>query len=113
MTSTGAGLGRPAGLRGPATRTLVRHDRAAHQQLAAPDSPWLPAAERARQAGDPGPAAPAQSLRLLHILRRFGEEQLRCLETWEIPPRRERGSRAVDHNLIGYRSVAPLHRCPL
>ena len=54
----------------------MRHDRAAHQQLAAPDAPGLPALQRAGQAGQPGPA---HRLRLLHVVRRLGEEQLRIL----------------------------------
>ena len=85
---------------------LLRHDRAAHQQLTAPDAPGLPALQRAGQAGQPGPAPPAHRLRLLHVLRRLGEEQLRILRARQVQTQ----PRAV---LPADGGIAPLHQCHL
>ena len=79
-------LRRDLGLAGPSTGALTRHDRAAHQQLAAPYAPRFPALKRAGQAGNPSPAATAHGLRLLHIPGRFGEEQFRFLGARKVKP---------------------------
>src|ERR1700733_5228932 len=110
-------VGGYSGLAGAPAGALARHDRTAHQQLAAPDTPGLAALERAGQAGDPGPAAPAHGLRGLHVLRRLGEEQLRILHARQIQAHRELGRRQLTHHadrshayladLVEYRSLAP------
>src|SRR5580704_12445320 len=92
------------GLDRTAASTLMRHDRAADQQLAAPDTPGLAALERAGQARDPGPASPAHRLRPLHILRRLGEEQLRILPAGKIKSKPRRVYPADGGS-------TPLHRC--
>ena len=94
------------GLARTPARTLMRHDRAGHQQLAAPDTRGLPALKRACQAGDPGPASPAHGLRLLHILRRLCEEQLRVLPAGKIKSRRQRGPRPGHHQLVRHAGLA-------
>src|SRR6202046_5834901 len=100
------------GLARTSARPLARHDRAPHEQLSAPDAPGLPALERPRQAGDPGPALPATRLRLLHVLRRLGEEQLRILRARKIQAGRERGSgnlsRACHDELIRHTDLGGL-----
>src|SRR5215470_10882433 len=137
-------------LRGPVLRghfglartppwALTRHDRAAYQQLAAPDTPGLPALERTGQASQPGLASPAHRLGRLHVLGRLSEEQFRVLRARKIHAHRERGDRTShrdDADLIEYLpdvwllprhhgsgrleprrarladgGIAPLHRC--
>src|SRR6476661_11033399 len=101
---SGAGPDRDDVLARTSARALMRYDRAAHQQLAAPDAPGLPALQRAGQAGQPGPASPAHRLRLLHVLRRLGEEQLRILRT--------RQAQAQPRSVLpADAGIAPLHRC--
>src|SRR5271165_5543694 len=87
------------GLAWTPARALARHDRAAHQQLAAPDAPGLPALERTGQAGQPGLAAPAHRLGRLHVLGRLGEEQLWVLRARKIQAHRERGRRTGHREL--------------
>src|SRR6185437_8271412 len=127
------------GLARTSAGALARHDRAAHQQLAAPDTPGLPALERTGQAGQPGLTAPAHRLGRLHVLGRLGEVQLRVFRAREVESSRERGGRAGDLDdsdlieylpdvwLLPYRQrpgrleprrvrlvdggIAPLHRC--
>ena len=94
------------GLARTPARTLARHDRAAHQQLAAPDTPGLPALKRACQAGDPGPASPAHGLRLFHVLRRLCEEQLRVPNAGKIESHRQCGLRPGHHQLIRHAGLA-------
>ena len=106
-SAAGGRSGGHPGLARTSARTLARHDRAAQQQLAAPDTPGLPARERTGQAVDPGPASPAHGLRQLHILRRFGEEQLRVLRARKIESYRERGGLAGHHELIRCSDLAP------
>src|SRR4029077_4786221 len=93
------------GLARTPTWALPRHDRAADQQLATPDTPGLPALERTGQAGQPGLTAPAHRLGGLHVLGRLGEEQLRVLRARKIQAHRERGGRTShphDAGLIEY-----------
>src|SRR3984957_20241244 len=100
------------GLARTSARPLARYDRAPHEQFSAPDAPGLPAIECSRQAGDPGPALPAHRLRLLHVLWRLGEEQLRILRARKIQTYRERGSgnfiRSCRHELIRHTDLAGL-----
>jgi len=60
-------------------RSLARHDRAAQEELAAPDSPGLPPLPCSGEAGGPRGALPAESLGRLYVIRRLGEEQLRVI----------------------------------
>ncbi len=67
-----AGPGRSGcdlGLPRTPSRPFARHDLAAQEELAAPDSPGLAALNRTSQAGDPCRAAPAECLGVLHVLR--------------------------------------------
>src|SRR5690349_16143509 len=93
------------GLARTPTRALARHDRAADQQLATPDTPGLPALERTGQAGQPGLTAPAHRLGGLHVLGRLGEELLRVLRVRKILAHRDpvgRASHRHDADLIEY-----------
>src|SRR5579862_9727356 len=73
-------------------RALARHDRAAQEQFAAPDAPRLPPIECALKAAEPRPASPAERLRRLHVLRAFGEEQLRVFGAGKIQATRHAGA---------------------
>src|SRR5215469_12982187 len=81
--------------RAPA-RTLARHDLAAQEQLAAPDSPRLPSLERACEARHPRRAAPAQELRALHVRRGLGEEQVRVVRAGKLVTAWHPGDRGRD-----------------
>jgi len=104
------GLARTAGT------TFTRHNRATHEQLAAPDTPRFAALKRAGQTGGPGPAAPAYGFRLLDTLRRLGEEGLRVPYTGKVKSHRQRkpGPRRRRRLILNSRladgGIAPLHR---
>ncbi len=104
-------LGGHIGLAGASAGTLARHDHTVDQQLAAPDTPGLPAPDRTGQAGLPGPASLAQGLGLLYIPRRLGEEQLRTLAARMIRARQERGNRG-SHAGARVPGRASHHRAP-
>src|ERR1700760_2469222 len=74
-------LGRLLGVRlaGTAARPLAGHDRAAQQQLAAPDSPRLTPLEGALESGRADPAVLAERLGRLHVGGCLGEKQLRVV----------------------------------
>jgi hypothetical protein len=81
--SHSGGSGRYFVLPGPSAWPLAWHDLATKEQLAAPDSPGLPALERTSEARHPRWAAPAQVLSALHVLWRLGEEQVRVVRAWQ------------------------------
>ena len=58
---------------------LAGHYHTPQEQLAAPDAPGLGALERAGQAVSLPRAPTAQCLRVLHVIRRLGEEQIRVV----------------------------------
>ena len=68
----------------PSPRSLARHDCAAQEELAAPDSPRLPPLPCSGQAGGPPRALPAQSLGRLHVIRQLGEEQPRFIRAGQV-----------------------------
>src|ERR1700760_150496 len=108
-------------LTGTPARALAGHDLAPQKQLAAPDAPRFPALQPSREARQASRAVLAHGLRLLHILRRLGEEQLRVLRARKIQARWVRGGGEVRHRPVYHleprRFVAsdgghpPLHRC--
>ena len=79
LTPISRWLGSHVRLAWASPRPLARHDRAAQEELAAPDSPELPPLQRSGEAGGPRRALPAESLGRLHVIRRLGEEQLRVI----------------------------------
>src|ERR1700729_2068704 len=83
--------GRYLGLPRPAARALAGHDLAPQEELAAPDAPGLIPLDRTGQAGQPARAGPAERLRVLHVIRGLGEEQLRVRGTGQPLAGRRRG----------------------
>src|SRR5690606_26084274 len=79
-----SGSGRDRVLARAAARTLARHDRAAKDQLAAPDAPRLGALQRALEAGLLDRAPGAERLGELDVLRRLGEPQVRVGTTGDL-----------------------------
>src|ERR1700746_544453 len=63
---------------------LARHDLAAQEQLAAPDSPRLPALYGAGEARDPDGAPSAQGLGGLNVGWGFCEEQVRLVHAGQV-----------------------------
>src|SRR5215469_12651261 len=63
---------------------LARHDLAAQEQLAAPDSPRLPALHGAGEARDPDGAPSAQGLGGLNVGWGFCEEQVRLFYAGQV-----------------------------
>jgi hypothetical protein len=86
-------------------RSFARHDRAAQEQFAPPDSPGLPPLQRSGEAGGPRRALPAQGLGQLHVIRRLGEEQLRVICAGQLRTgtrdRQRRGESGCWHALPG------------
>src|SRR5215468_3675533 len=76
----------------PSPRSLARHDRAAQEELAAPDSPRLSPLQCSGQAGGPPRALPAQSLGRLRVIRagQVRTEARNWQQRWE--PRRWRAA---------------------
>src|SRR5690348_7197604 len=63
---------------------LARHDLAAQEQLAAPDSPRLTALDGAGEARDPHGAPTAQGLGGLNVGWGFCEEQVRLIDAGQV-----------------------------
>src|SRR5215468_3200338 len=63
---------------------LARHDLAAQEQLAAPDSPRLPALQGAGEASDPDSTPTAQGLGGLNVGWGFCEEQVRLIHAGQV-----------------------------
>jgi hypothetical protein len=86
-------------------RSFARHDRAAQEQFAPPDSPGLPPLQRSGEAGGPRRALPAQGLGQLHVIRRLGEVQLRVICAGQVRTgtrdRQRRGESGCWHALPG------------